>query len=34
MVNEVVGDHMELKMFSNHLFEKLSNCVEKNNGAI
>ena len=33
-VNEVVGDYMELKMFFNYLFKKLSNCVEKNNGTI
>ncbi len=33
-VNEVVGNCMELKKFPNHLFEKLSNCVEKNNKAI
>jgi len=33
-VNEVVGNCMELKKFPNHLFEKLSNCVEKNNRAI
>jgi len=29
-MNEVIGDHMELKIFSNNLFEKLSNYVEKN----
>jgi len=33
-VNEVVGDSMELKTFPNHLFEKLSNYIEKNYKAI
>jgi len=34
MVNEVVGDHVELEAFSNHFFEEFSNCVEKNNRSI
>jgi len=33
-MNEVIGDHMELKTFSNHLFKKLFNCVKKNYRAI
>jgi len=33
-MNEVIGDCMELKSFPNHLFKELSNCIEKNYGAI
>ena len=32
--NKAVGNHMELKTFSNHFFEEFSNCIEKNNGVI
>ena len=33
-INEVIRDYMELKSFPNHLFKELSNCIEKNYGAI
>ena len=33
-MNEVIGDCMELKLFPNHLFKKLSNCIKKNYGVI
>jgi len=33
-VDEIVGNHKELKMFSNHFFEEFSYCIKKNDRAI
>ena len=33
-MNKAVGNHMELKTFSNHFFKEFSNCIKKNNGVI
>ena len=34
IVNKVIGDHVELEVFSNYFFEEFSNCVKKNNRLI